>query len=154
MKPILTADEINSFLGDEFPLIRTDEIPTFEVVDVGPGTSTVRFTPDKSHLRPGGTINGPSVFAVADVTAYVTLLAHIGPVVGAVTANMNINFLHRPEPVPIEGIGKILKIGKQLSVIDIMIERTDTRQLIASATATFSAPLAYKEKAGNKPPAL
>ncbi|MCO6185857.1 PaaI family thioesterase [Rhizobium sp. L1K21] len=154
MKPILTAEMINSFLSREFPQIRTDEIPTFEVMNVSPGTTTVRFMPDKSHLRPGGTINGPAVFAVADVTAYVTLLAHIGPVVGAVTANLNINFLHRPEPVPIEGIGKILKIGKQLSVIDVLIERTDTRQIIASATATFSAPLETNEKAGNTAPAL
>lgn len=140
MTPVLTAEQINSFLGDEFPMIRTDEIPVFEVVNVASGTSTVRFLPDRSHIRPGGTINGPSMFAVADVTAYVTLLAHIGPVVGAVTANLNISFLHRPDPVPIEGIGRILKIGKRLSVIDVMIERTDTKQLIASATATFSIP--------------
>ncbi len=143
MKPVLTADEINSFLGEEFPMIRTDEIPVFTVKDVGPGTSTVVFTPDKSHLRPGGTVNGPSIFAVADVTAYVTLLAHIGPVVGAVTANLNISFLHRADPVTIEGKGQIRKIGKQLSVIDVLVERTDTGELVASASATFSAPVGH-----------
>jgi acyl-coenzyme A thioesterase PaaI-like protein len=68
------------------------------------------------------------------------LISHIGPEVGAVTANLNISFLHRPDPVPLDGIGRILKIGKQLSVIEIAIERTDNRQMIAHATATFSAP--------------
>ncbi len=145
MKPVLTADEINSFLGNEFPMIRREEIPIFEVTAVNPGSATLLFHPERGHLRPGGTINGPTQFAVADVTAYVALLAHIGPVVGAVTANLNISFLHRPDPVPIEGTGRILKIGKRLAVIDVMIERTDTRQLIAAATATYSIPSNHEQ---------
>ncbi len=140
MTPVLTAEQINELLETEFTEMNTIGNP-FKVVNVASGTATLRFTPKEFHLRPGGTINGPAMFALADVASYVTLLAHIGPVVGAVTANMNINFLHRPDPVPLDGIGRILKIGKQISVMEVMIERTDTRQLIASAVATFSAPM-------------
>ena len=140
MTPVLTAEQINMFLEKEFPEIHSQG-RVFEVINVAPGTATLRVTPIKEmHLRPGGTLNGPSMFALADVGAYITLLAHIGPVAGAVTSSMNINFLHRPDPVPLDGIGRILKIGKQLSVIEVSIERTDTRELIAFATATFSAP--------------
>jgi uncharacterized protein (TIGR00369 family) len=139
MTPVLTADQINDFLGKEFPqILAAGNI--FKVINVAPGTATLRFTPNESHLRPGGTISGPSMFALADVGAYVTLLAHIGPEVNAVTSNLNISFLHRPHPVPLDGVGRILKIGKHLSVIEMAIERTDTRQLIAHATATFSVP--------------
>lgn len=139
MTPVLTAEQINTFLDTEFPEVHSQG-RVFDVVNVASGTATLRFTPNTTHLRPGGTINGPAMFALADVCAYITLLAHIGPVVGAVTSSMNINFLHRPEPVPLDGVGRILKIGKQLSVIEISIERTDTRDLIAFATATFSVP--------------
>ncbi len=103
------------------------------------GTATLRFTPNEMHLRPAAR-SAASMFALADVGAYVTLLAHIGPVAMAVTANMNINFLSRPDPVPLDGVGRVLKIGKRLSVIEIAIERVDTRELIAHATATYSQP--------------
>lgn len=139
MTPVLTVEQINQFLDTEFPEVHSQG-RIFEVVNVASGTASLRFTPNNTHLRPGGTVNGPAMFALADVAAYVTLLAHIGPVVGAVTASMNINFLHRPEPVPLDGVGRILKIGRQLSVIEVSIERVDNRELIAFATATFSAP--------------
>lgn len=144
MTPVLTAEQINHFLDTEFAEVHGHG-RVFEVISVGPGSSTLRFTPNPAvHLRPGGTINGPAMFALADVGAYVTLLSQIGPVVGAVTSSMNINFLHRPDPVPLDGVGRILKLGKQLAVIEMSIERTDTRDLIAFATATFSIPPARK----------
>lgn len=139
MTPVLNAAEINALLEAEFPqLLAYGRV--FEVVHVGPGTATLRFTPNQSHLRHGGTISGPSMFALADVGAYVALLAHIGPVVSAVTANLNISFLHRPDPVALDGVARILKIGRTLAVIEVGIERTDNRQLIAQATATYAIP--------------
>ncbi|MDO6963809.1 PaaI family thioesterase [Rhizobium alvei] len=139
MTPILTAEQINALLERDIPQIVGEE-PIFRVINVASGTCTLRFSPNESHLRHGGTISGPSMFALADLASYVTLLAHIGPRTEAVTANLNISFLHRPDPVPLDGIGRILKIGKQLSVMEVMIERVDNRQLIAHATSTFSVP--------------
>lgn len=139
MTPILTAEEINLLLEKNFPQVMSAG-RIFDVIHVGPGTATLRLNPNESHLREGGTISGPTMFALADVAAYVTLLAHIGPAVGAVTSNLNISFLHRPQPVPLDGIGRVLKIGKHLSVLEVAIERTDNRQLIAHATATYSVP--------------
>jgi uncharacterized protein (TIGR00369 family) len=139
MTPVLTAEQINDFLDKDFPQVHSQG-RVFEVINVAQGTATLRFTPSDLHLRPGGTVSGPAMFALADVAAYVTLLAHIGPVAMAVTANMNISFLSRPDPVPLDGVGRILKIGKRLSVIEVAIERADTRDLIAHATATYSQP--------------
>lgn len=139
MTPVLTAEQINAFLDKDFPQVHSQG-RVFEVINVASGTATLRLTPNELHLRPGGTVSGPAMFALADVAAYITLLAHIGPVAMAVTANMNINFLSRPDPVPLDGVGRILKIGKRLSVIEVSIERSDTRDLIAHATATYSQP--------------
>jgi uncharacterized protein (TIGR00369 family) len=139
MTPILTAEEIEDFLAREFPQINADG-PVFRCIHVGPGTATLRFHPDDSHLRPGGTVSGPSLFALADVAAYVALLAHIGPVALALTTNLTINFLNRADPVPLDGVCHVLKLGRSLAMLEVSIERTDTRQLIAHATTTYSIP--------------
>jgi uncharacterized protein (TIGR00369 family) len=85
-------------------------------------------------------VSGPSLFALADVAAYVALLAHIGPVPLALTTNLNINFLNRADPVPLDGVCHVLKIGRSLAMLEVSIERVDTRQLIAHATTTYSVP--------------
>ena len=139
MTPILTAEQIEDFLAREFPQIHAGG-QVFRCVDVAPGTATLRFHPNESHLRPGGTVSGPSLFALADVAAYVALLAHIGPVPLALTTNLNINFLNRAEAVPLDGVCRILKLGRSLAMLEVAIERTDTRQLIAHATTTYSIP--------------
>src|SRR3954452_2859984 len=46
-------------------------------------------------LRPGGTVSGPTLMALADFAMYVVLLSAIGPVGLAVTTNLNINFLRK-----------------------------------------------------------
>ena len=85
-------------------------------------------------------MSGPALFALADVAAYVALLAHIGPVALALTTNLTINFLNRADLAPLDGVARILKLGRSLAMLEISIERTDTRTLIAHATATYSIP--------------
>jgi uncharacterized protein (TIGR00369 family) len=139
MIPILTAEQINEFLDREFPQLMTAG-HAFKCVHVGPGTATLRFWPTEAHIRPGGTVSGPAIFTLADVAAYAALLAHIGPVALALTTNLNINFLNRPEPVPLDGVCRILKLGRSLAVMNVSVERVDTRQIIAHATTTYSIP--------------
>lgn len=139
MTPILTAEQIEEFLEREFPQIMAGD-HVFKCVNVGPGTATLRFWPTETHIRPGGTVSGPALFALADVAAYVALLAHIGPVALALTTNLNINFLNRADPVPLDGVCHILKLGRTLAMLEVSVERVDTRQIIAHATTTYSIP--------------
>lgn len=139
MKPVLTVEDIEDFLAREFPQINATG-RVFACIAVASGTATLRLHPDDSHLRPGGTVSGPALFALADVAAYVALLAHIGPVPLALTTSLNINFLNRADPVPLDGVCRILKLGRSLAMLEVSIERTDTRQLIAHATTTYSIP--------------
>ena len=139
MNPILTAEQLDEFLEREFPQMMAAG-HAFKCVHVGPGTATLRFWPTEAHIRPGGTVSGPSIFTLADVAAYIALLAHIGPVALALTTNLNINFVNRPEPVPLDGVCRILKLGRTLAVMEVAVERVDTRQLIAHATTTYSIP--------------
>ena len=49
-------------------------------------------------LRPGGTICGPAMMALADITLYGVVLSLIGRVELAVTTDLNIHFLAKPRP--------------------------------------------------------
>lgn len=139
MQPIMTAAEINQFLETDFPQIHTDG-RVFTVTTVEPGAVTMTFDPSERHLRPGGTVSGPAMFALADVCAYAAVLAHIGPVALAVTTSLNINFLRLPKPQSITCTCRILKLGKRLAVIDAILGQEGSSEPIAQTTATYSIP--------------
>jgi uncharacterized protein (TIGR00369 family) len=139
MTPIMDPEALNRFLETDFPQLHTDG-KVFEVMAVGPGTVTMRLMPNERHLRPGGTISGPTLFALADVGAWCAVLAHIGPVALAVTTNLNINFLRKPAPGPLSCTCRLLKLGKRLAVVDASIFDADGEDLVAHATATYSIP--------------
>ncbi|HVK92780.1 MAG TPA: PaaI family thioesterase [Mycoplana sp.] len=139
LTPVMTVDDLNRFLETDFPEIHTDG-KVFEVIAVGPGTVSMRLAPSDRHLRPGGTVSGPTMFALADVTAYCAVLAHIGPVALAVTTNLNINFLRKPEPGPLSCTCRLLKLGKRLAVIEAAISAGLDGDLVAHASATYSIP--------------
>ncbi|WP_339761627.1 PaaI family thioesterase [uncultured Hoeflea sp.] len=136
--PVMSAPEVSSYLDEVFPQIKTNG-DNITVVDVAPGTALVRLEADTKHLRPGGTVSGPTMFMLADLAAYSVILAHIGRVALAVTTNLNINFLMKPEPGPLDATATILKLGKRLVVTDIAISDSGG-ELVAHATATYSIP--------------
>ncbi len=153
MQPVMTVEEISAFLETDFPQIHTDG-RVFTVTAIAPGSATMRLDPTDRHLRPGGTVSGPSMFALADVAAYVAILAHIGPVALAVTTSLNINFLRLPKPEPIVCDCRILKLGKRLAVVNALLHQSDPETLIAQATATYSIPpreTPMPHSAGNRP---
>ena len=91
-------------------------------------------------LRPGGTISGPSMFALADVAMYAAVLASTGPIAHAVTTSLNINFLRKPGQRDMIGEARILKLGKRLAVGEIALHSDGESELAAHATATYSLP--------------
>lgn len=139
LTPVMNPEALNRFLETDFPQLHTDG-KVFEVVDVSPGSIVMRLMPNERHLRPGGTVSGPTLFALADVGAYCAVLAHIGPVALAVTTSLNINFLRKPKPGPLTCTCRLLKLGKRLAVMEASIFDEDADDLVAHATATYSIP--------------
>lgn len=138
-QPVMTAEAVNAFIDREFPQIHAAG-RVYRVTAVAPGEATLLFEPNDTHLRPGGTLSGPSMFALADLVAYAALLAHLGPVALAVTTNLNINFLRKPPLAPLVGHCRILKLGRRLAVVEVGIRPQDKEDLVAHATATYSIP--------------
>ncbi len=139
MQPVLTTEEVHRFLETDFPQIHTDG-RVMTVTEIASGRASMRLDPLERHLRPGGTVSGPALFALADVTAYVAVIAHIGVVPLAVTTSLNINFLRLPQLKPTTCTCKILKLGKRLAVLDASIFQDNPDELVAHATVTYSIP--------------
>lgn len=136
--PVMSAPEVSAYLDEVFPQIKSNG-DGISVIDVSAGRAHLRLDADERHLRPGGTVSGPTLFMLADLAAYAVILAHIGRVALAVTTNLNINFLMKPEAGPLDATATILKMGKRLVVTDIAI-CDSSGELVAHATATYSIP--------------
>ena len=134
----MSVAEVEQFLRHEFPQAFSGDDIIIESADGQ--TCLLRQRYSERMLRPGGTVSGPTLMALADFAMYVVLLSAIGPVGLAVTTNLNINFLRKPEPEPLECTCRILKLGKRLAVLDASIVKVGDDDLVAHATATYSIP--------------
>lgn len=136
----MSVDELTKFLREEFPQAFSSGDIAIERAD---GESCLlRQRYDERMLRPGGTISGPTLMALADCAMYVVLLSAIGPAGHhAVTTNLNINFLRKgPSGQDILAAARILKLGKRLAVGEIALLSDTSPDPIAHVTATYSIP--------------
>jgi uncharacterized protein (TIGR00369 family) len=136
---LLTADELWRRLAGEFPEA-FNALGGLVIDEVGHGFARVRQDFQKASLRPGGTISGPTLMALADVATYVAILASIGWVPLAVTTSLNINFLRKPAPAALIAEARLIKLGKRLAVGEVDIRSEGEADLIAHATSTYSIP--------------
>lgn len=136
--PVMMDEEaLTHFMHEVFDQVADD----FAVDHVGEGEITMRLLTAHRHLRPGGTVSGPSMFALADVAAYLVTLAMIGPQALAVTTNCSIDFMRKPlAGVNLIANARLLKLGKQLSVTDVLIYSEGSDKPVARASLTYAIP--------------
>jgi len=136
---VMTAAEIDAFLDREFPQIHLGG-RTYHVEAVGPMSARMRCDYHERHIRPGGTISGPTMMALADLALYVAVLAQIGPVGLAVTTSLSFNFLRKPGQSALIAECRLLKLGKRLAVGDVSIMSEGSTAIVCHATGTYSIP--------------
>lgn len=137
MRAILTEADLTDFLDVTFPQVKDD----FVVERLTQEGIVLRLKISDKHLRPGGTVSGPSMFGLADVAFYFALMSRIGPEALAVTTNVSIDFLRKPMPdADLLGEARILKIGRQLAAGDVLIRSEGHDEVVARAGLTFSIP--------------
>jgi uncharacterized protein (TIGR00369 family) len=133
----MNRDELDAFLDQAFPQVAQD----FEVIRVAPREIEVRMNVGDSNLRPGGTISGPAMFSLADVSVYLAILAMIGPKALTVTTNASIDFMRKPAAgVDLIARCKLLKLGRALAVGDVLIYSEAMDEPVARASMTYSIP--------------
>lgn len=126
---------IRTFIAQEFPQTK------IVVEAVGDKTCRVRQSVDDSHLRPGGTVSGPTQVLVGDIAIYIAILHELGPVALAVTTNLSINFLNKPAAnTDLVGECKLLKLGKRLVIGEVYIYSVGIKEPVAHVVGTYSIP--------------
>jgi uncharacterized protein (TIGR00369 family) len=137
MPIMMDADALAVFMKDVFKQVADD----FAIEEVGETDLTTRLLVGDRHLRPGGTVSGPSIFALADVSAYLMTLARIGPKALAVTTNCSIDFMRKPAAnVDLVAKTRLLKLGKLLSVCDVLVYSDGMDEPVARSSLTYAIP--------------
>ncbi|MEO1494342.1 MAG: PaaI family thioesterase [Pseudomonadota bacterium] len=135
-EPVLSVEDLSAFLDEVFPQVRGQCV----LEAVGPMTARMRQVVGKQHLRPGGTISGPTMFQIADCAFYAAVLGMIGREALTVTTSLTINFLRKPPPADLIAEARILKLGKLLATGDITVSSAEGGEVVAHATATYAIP--------------
>lgn len=133
----MTIPELTGFMAREFPQVADD----FVIDALAPHRLTLRLRVGQKHLRPGGTVSGPAMFALADVAVYLTVLSMIGPQGLAVTTNTSLDFMRKPAAgADLIADCRLLKLGRVLAVGDVLIYSDGTEAPVARASMTYSIP--------------
>jgi uncharacterized protein (TIGR00369 family) len=137
--PALNADDIAKLLHEVFPQAFFPGCGlTLERVEYG--AVRVRRAFHEDHLRPGGTVSGPTMMELADFAMYVAVFSAIGNQPLAVTTNLNINFLRKPGATDLIADAKLMKVGKRLAVGEVTLYSNGSDEPVAHVTATYSIP--------------
>ena len=129
-----TKSEIEKFLADQFPQAK------LSVLDLGPKTATIKKQVGFENQRPGETLSGPTIFAVADAAIYVAVLGELG-LANAVTSQLNLNFLKKPDSnKALIGKCELIKIGRRVITGQVQIFSEGSEELVAYATGTYAIP--------------
>ncbi|MFC4240526.1 PaaI family thioesterase [Marinobacter oulmenensis] len=134
---VITFEQLQAFLEEQFP--QGAAYGSLEAL--GDGWAEMKLEVDEEHLRPGGTVSGPAMMGLADVTMYAALLSRIGLVPLAVTTNLNINFLRKPVAhAPIRARASLLKVGRTMGVGEVSVYSEGVEEPVAHSTMTYSIP--------------
>jgi uncharacterized protein (TIGR00369 family) len=136
----LSAEEIAEFLTEVFP----GSMENFEIEEVAPMRARIRMPFQTRQLRPGGTISGPSLMALADTGLWVALLAMIGREALSVTSHLDIDFLRKPAPADVIADTTLHKLGKRLAVGTVLMYSDGEDMPCARASVTYAIPSSYR----------
>ncbi len=133
---MVTKEEVATFLAAEFPQTRC------VVEALGDGTAVVSHPVGDAELRPGGTVSGPVMMALADVALYVGLFSRIGIVPLAVTTNLTTNFLRKPAAShSIVAECHMIKVGRTQAVGEVTLySAADRSTPVAHVVGTYAIP--------------
>jgi acyl-coenzyme A thioesterase PaaI-like protein len=132
---VATLQQINDFMAESFPQGKVS-IDSVDMV-----SATVRHKIGIEELRPGGTVAGPVLMAVADAALYVAIFGRLGIVPLAVTTSLTVNFLRKPAPgQDIVGVCKLMKSGRSLAVGEVWLYSAGSDEPVAHAVGTYALP--------------
>ena len=136
----LSVDEVTALIDENFPQIHAGGRSIY-IESVAERQARVRLQFSQRLARPGGTISGPAMFTLADFSIYAALLATLGATaIPAVTTNLNITFLRRPEPRDLVAKTRIIRLGRRLAYAEVELVSDGDADVVAHATGSYALP--------------
>lgn len=137
----LDAKRVAELIDLRFPQIHSGG-RRFVVEEVAPRRARVRMKADPRNTRPGGTISGVAMFALADFSVYVAIIGSLGELgLDAVTSSLNITFLAKPEARDLTASVQLVRLGRRLAVGEAEIYSEGAAEMVAHAIATYALPI-------------
>lgn len=133
----LTASDVEAKIRKWVPMAEDIDL---KIEEVRQGYARIRIPFQAKSIRPGGTVSGPVMMTAGDTAMYAAILGSLGEVAMAVTSNLNINFLQRPEPRDLIAEGTILKLGKRIAFCEVAIRSEGSDDVVAHVTGSYSLP--------------
>ena len=133
----ISIEAFNALIQEELPFAWEQG---FRVERLVAGEARVRMPIDAAHLRPGGTVSGPTMMGLADFTMYAVVLSRVGLQKLAVTTSLNANFLRRPLPRDLIAEGRLIKLGRRLAYGEVTICSEGEDEPVCHVTSTYSLP--------------
>ena len=136
---VLTAEQVQGLIRLGVPMAEDIDL-CIDHLDAERAIARVPF--HGKLVRPGGTLSGPTIMALADAAMYAVVLGRLGRVEMAVTSNLNINFLSKPKAVDLIAEARILRLSRRQAVCEVELYSLDGEgDLVAHVTGTYALPL-------------
>ncbi|MBB6342094.1 uncharacterized protein (TIGR00369 family) [Pseudomonas fluvialis] len=136
---VLTAEQVQGLIRLGVPMAEDIDL-RIDHLDAERAIARVPF--HGKLVRPGGTLSGPTIMALADAAMYAVVLGRLGRVEMAVTSNLNINFLSKPRAVDLIAEARILRLSRRQAVCEVELYSLGGEgDLVAHVTGTYALPL-------------
>jgi acyl-coenzyme A thioesterase PaaI-like protein len=135
-RPVMTVEDLQHLLDNAFP---GNRVP-YVIEQITDSSVRMVLRVGETDGRPGGTVSGPTLMALADCAAWMVIIGQIGPVTLSVTTSFHIDFLRKPELVDIVAVGGLLKLGSRLAVAEVAMYSVGNEDIVAKAQVTYSIP--------------
>lgn len=140
-KPRITVAQFRGLWSPDMPFMRFYRL---SVEHIGYGDAQVRLGFDAHHVRPGGSLSGPTIMTLADYTIWAVVLGMKGPDYhAAATSSLTVHFLRRAPAGDLLAEGRIIRLGRRLAVGEASVYADGSAggaDPVAHVTATFALP--------------
>jgi uncharacterized protein (TIGR00369 family) len=111
-----------------------------DVEQLEAGRARVRLPFRGEFVRAGGTVSGPAMMALADYALYAVVMSVAEHGEMAVTSNLNMTFLRRPQAGDVIGEARLIRCGKRLAYGEVTLFSNGDDEPVAHATGTYALP--------------
>ncbi len=136
---MIDAAEFNRRMHELVPISRQFAIVATRLGRDGSAEATLPYA--TTFVRPGGSISGPMVMALADVVMFAGVTGKLGWTPMAMTANQNTTFLKPPLPEALIARADALRFGRRLAFFTVIIANESNPDVpVAHVSGSYALP--------------